>query len=248
MPNNVRHPMLDAIRANIVAHGHHLTSVMAGQSPRYLYTIGLLPKIGAELVLAGIATIPLAPAAQVLNCLAKKVKNGEPPRETKLEIPGFGHFVLGRVHQTWVERLLLGALDYYDLSELKVWQVLPNQEQGTIDVPSMAFPYSSSTDPVWRWLEEDWPYDPSPETLVLTNISALQGGPITEVGCWEPMEWEMFSGATSTILESEMMPAPLSTLLAHDPSLKVAFGMKPQTSIHRTWDHTGPGPWQPRLR
>ena len=114
-----RNYFLDLIRQNIEKSGLHLYSVAGGESPRYLYTIGLFEKLKFELILPGLATVPVRACAHILNTMEEELTGGVSPQELSLELPPFGTFSLGPVHHSWSKPLMLGALDYYNLKEVK---------------------------------------------------------------------------------------------------------------------------------
>ncbi len=53
MNNTDRAKWLEKIKHNIESHGFHMYLVMGGLTPRFVYSIGLSPVIGFEIVFAG---------------------------------------------------------------------------------------------------------------------------------------------------------------------------------------------------
>lgn len=237
--------MLSKIRENIEKHGHHVYSVQGGESPRYLYTIGLTDQVKAELVLPGMAQLPTSEALRVLNLVALRLREGVSAGELELEIDSIGRFGLSAMHPSW-SPLLLGALDHYGFDSVRAWQVRPvNQDDFTIDVPDMTRPFEPSTHPVWKWMEGGWPYSVPSKTIVVTNKDALSGYAVSELTRWENDEFEMFSGAGPEVAKEDIVLAPLATLLAFDPTLAAALSVKPGEGLYREFDDDGQaGPWQ----
>jgi hypothetical protein len=44
--------------------------------------------------------------------------------------------------------MLLGALDYYDLKRIKAFQIRPDREHWTIDIPNMNEPWNPTVQPI----------------------------------------------------------------------------------------------------
>jgi len=244
MNKDFRQQILETIEQNIQKSGRHIYSIMGGESPRYLYTIGLHEKRGFELVLPGMATLPISEGCGLLNAIADELEQGGDPKSFTLESKVFGRFSLKPVHESWVKMLLLGAIDYYSTDKIKAYQVVPEQEKGTIDIPSMAFPYSKDTDPVWRWAEGGWPYQVPSSSRVLTNTDALFGFAVNVLTRWEHDEWEMFSDSGEEITLEDMHPVPLATLIAFDPTLEAALEVPIGEGLYREFDGEKAGPWQ----
>lgn len=240
--------MLKMIRANIQRYGRHLYNVMGEESPRVLYTIGLHEKVGLEIVLAGCVAVPVQVAAELVNRIGGALEEGVPPEELSLALSStFGSFRLGPVHPSWSQRLLLGALDYYGLSHIKAFQVLPEPEKRSIDVPDMTIPFSPTTHPVWKWFEEKWPYHIEPHCRVITNLDALRGRAVSDIFRTGEREWDMISGVAPEIPVDQFLHVPLALLLAYDAELEVALTIPLGTGLFREYDSQGVlGPWKPR--
>jgi hypothetical protein len=208
---------LDLIRENIARSGHHVYLVSSGQTPRFAYTIGVSEAIGTELILAGALFYLSEDAIQIVNNIAAQLK-ARRDQET-FEVAGRGSFILRKVHSTWTTELMLGALDYYQNSDIPALQIVPNGSHWTIDVPDMSVPWNATTEPVWRWLHEPWTYPVPTHSTAATNLAALRGEPITEVMRWEENEWEIFAGAGPDVPKEDVRVVRLGTLLAADESL-----------------------------
>ena len=127
MTEHRRRAALTRIQANIETFGYHVYVVTGGPSPRWQYTIGLAPRHGAELLLAGATSYSGDVAFRVLQDLVRRVSevgtNG-----TELPIEGLGIFTLRPVHRSWTDRLALGAQDFYQDENVPVWQIVPDEQ------------------------------------------------------------------------------------------------------------------------
>lgn len=244
MKNEDREAMLGKIRANIEKSGRHIYSVLGGESPRYLYTIGLSQKAGFEIILAGQATVPLKAAARLVNSFCKLVETGKSPKKISLEFEEHGLFALSAVDSSWAERMLFGAFDYYQRSDIRVMQIVP--EQALIDTPPMGEIFDPSKHGAWKWLEGGWPHEIEADSVAITNLDALHGHAISEVVRWEDKEWEMFSGPGQEVPDNEIFRVPIATLVGFDASLEQVLGLAVGQGMFRLYDDDGvEGPWQP---
>lgn len=243
---NERLRMIDLIRSNIQKFGRHVYSVRGGESPRFLYTIGLFEKSGAELLFAGGAIFDERAVGSVLNTVARLIEEGADPSQLRIETQALGPVRLIRVDPSWVSKLLLGALDYYDVKDLPTWQIVPIEtEKVSIDIPNTAEPYSPTGHPVWRWLDGAWPYDIPRDGVAITDLDMMLGYAASEVMRWESAEWEIYSGEKPEY-EEDAYRVPLATLLAFDASLEPAVDLRIGRGMIRDYDDNGrAGPWEP---
>lgn len=209
-----------AIEASINRFGWHTYVVSGGDAtPRFAYTIGLFSQIGRELVLAGAAYYSLAQAKRIINEVAEKAKSGEYASMTSIVLNSLGTFTLRTAHLSWTKALMLGALDYFGLTQVPALQIVPDSNHMTVDVPDMSRPLDTTVEPVWQWLQSPWA-EPVPESsIVTTNLQALQGRRITEAARWEVDQWECFAGPGPDVRREDARVIPLGTLLAVDPTL-----------------------------
>ena len=49
-------------------------------------------------------------------------------------------------------------MDHYGVPDVPAFQLVPDLENWTLDVPDLSRPYSPHAEPVWQWLEAPWPY------------------------------------------------------------------------------------------
>lgn len=222
-----RRAALERIRHNIERSGYHVYNVLGAATPRFLYTIGLGPEIGAELVLAGAALFSATEARAILDIVAERAMQID--GGAAIETENYGTFRLCRADSTWSKALILGALDYYQCDDLPALQVVPDASRKTIDVPDMSSPQRA--DPVWRWLTEDWPYLASAKSVAFAGRDVLLGARVIEVGHAAENEWEFF-GQNS----DEPFVTSLGTLLGSDPSLAQALELPVGSNLRRRID------------
>jgi hypothetical protein len=128
---------------------------------------------------------------------------------------------------------MLGAFDFYQRRDIPGFQIAPDNERWTLDIPDLTRPWNAKSEPVWRWLHEPWEYPVSPESVASTNLDALRGERITKAARWEDDQWELFAGAGPDVPPSDLRVIPLGTLLGIDPSLEVVTSLKVGTALWR---------------
>lgn len=232
----------DEIRKNIAQSGHHVYVVSGGGAdPRFAYTIGVSESIGVELILAGAILYMRDDVGTIINDIAAQLKS-QPDRRV-FEVTGLGSFTLRKVDSSWATELMLGAFDYYQKRDIPAFQIIPDKDHWTIDIPDMSEPWNATTEPVWRWLKEPWTYPVSEGATALTNLAALRGERVTEVMRWEEDEWEMFAGAGPDVPKDEMRVVALGTLVGADKSLFPAVNLSIEEGLWR--DPEPDSEWHP---
>lgn len=231
---------LERIRANIDHHGVHVTLVGASRTPRFLYTIGLGPRTGAELIFAGGAWFSKAEAQRVVDTCAAA------PAVDRVEVPDLGAFEVRPVHPSWVRVLLLGACDLYAGSEVRALQLVPEAGHWTVDVPDLSRALAPGSEPIWRYLTEPWDLPVGQDATAVTNLEALRGAAVTEAMRWELDQWELFAGPGPEVVPEEARCVPLVTLLGADPSLRAIVDLAVGRGLWREgagepWHDWGPG-------
>ncbi|HEY7641637.1 MAG TPA: DUF4262 domain-containing protein [Steroidobacteraceae bacterium] len=220
MSENSRNAALAVIRHNIATYGHHVYVVSGGPSPRFGYTIGLRGVLGSELVFAGGAFFSVQDVHRVINEVARNLRENHGGIEAKrVEIEPLGIFVLNPAHPSWTSALMLGALDFLNVSEISALQIVPDADHWTLDIPDLGKLWDASAEPAWQWLHRPWTYSVSAESTAITNLRALRGARVTEAARWEEREWEVFAGSGPNIPREQIRTVPLATLLAADRSL-----------------------------
>ncbi len=232
---------LQQIQQNIDTFGYHMYVVDGGAIPRFIYTIGLSPTLGAELIFAGGILYSLDEARAIIEHLRGHLLN--PGSNIAADPVGLlGTFCLRAVHRSWGDALLLGAIDFYRTESVAALQCVPDEAHMTIDVPDLSTERSGNSEPAWRWLTDPWPYACAQSASATTDIAALRGAPITEVARWEEDYWEMFAGNGPDVTEDDARIVPITTLLAADPTLAPALELKIGEGF---WRHSEEGEWTP---
>jgi hypothetical protein len=138
------------IRANIEKDGQHVYFVLGSSYPRFIYSIGLSPRVGFELIIGGSAFYSRNQVVGAIHEAAPLLTQSASPGDTtRLSLP-FGEFSVRHVHESWAAKLALGAFDYYDNDKVQVRQLVPSADAWTIDVPDMSIPWKLQEQPVWR--------------------------------------------------------------------------------------------------
>lgn len=227
----------EQIGANIRDHGYHVYVVSGGPTPRWAYTIGLRPKLGFELVLAGGAGFLKEDVLEILRYVITGAPRDNPA--PSIVVPRRGTFMFGPVCREWGSRLLLGAIDYYQ-EFVESRQLLPDAAHTTIDVPDLSKPLVAETARSWRWLDDVWPFGVSAKSEVMTNLRALMGERVTEAARWEEGYWEAFAGSGEDVRPEDARLVPLGTLLGADPSAEALTRLPVGAATWRDPD----GEWQ----
>jgi hypothetical protein len=241
MSDDDRVRLLDRVRSNIAAEGHHVTLVQGGRVPRFAYSVGLTETGKPELVLAGATSLSAKAVKRVLDQAVQASDDGSLTAGAEFDVPDVGAFRAIPAHPSWIGQMLLGASDYYDRDDLAALQLVPDGSLRTIDVPDMSHPWDPDREPVWRWLREPWDLAVAPSSVAVTNLDALRGQQISEAARWEESDWEMFAGAGPDVPQDQVRVVPLATLVGFDPSLAPVTQLAVGEAIRRV----PPGPWEP---
>lgn len=222
------------LAATIEAYGFQITSVGPSTNPKYSYTIGLSKKTGFELVLAGAAILTLDDVVTILNRVGNELFVGGEFR------PSGSVIGLEVVDRSWTELVMIGAIDYFD-GPVAARSIKLDPALQTIDIPDMSVPFSGQAEPVWRFLNEEWPYQIARETIVMTNLDALKGDLIDRVSHWEDDEWELMANHPDDVELGDARAVPFATLLGSDPTLRSVLALPKGKSLKRQSVAT---PWE----
>jgi len=228
------------ISENIQRFGQHIYVVAGGAVPRFAYTVGLQPLVGSEIVFAGGSYFVNDQVVYILNEIARRVKSGLRLEDGDVHIESWGTFSLRMANQSWAQLMLLGAIDYYGVEKVQGFQVIPQGEFWTVDIPNLSNERTIDSEPIWKWMTEPWAYPVSMASIGVTNLSALRGDLITEVTRWENEEWELFAGYGPDTPKQDIRTVPLATLLASDASLEAVLALPIGEGL---WRDVG-GDWQ----
>mgnify|MGYP000924654844 CR=1 FL=1 len=231
MTNEYRLSILAKIKSNIASEGYHLCFVDGGPLPRFAYTIGLYPKHSFELVFGGGTLYNLADVKQIFNEIVETLELN--PTTDLFSTSTFGSFRLNRMDISWASKIILGAIDYYDEEAIRSFQIFPDEEHWTIDVPDMQASLSVVDQPIWQWLVKDWDFNFSPKSVAITNLDALKGYCVTEVMRWTEIEWELYSGAGPEVAKEDIRKVPLATLIEFDQTLGLAAELEIGCGVYR---------------
>lgn len=241
MPSSPQPSFRETIQRHITDHGHHITLVSGGQSPRFAYTIGLSRRLGAELIFPGGVFFMADAVLHIVRQLAAQLGPSTTWPEFRLHDDEYGEFSLRPADRSWTTQLMLWAQRYYGESVIPAFQIVPHREHWTIDVPDLSKPWSAQTEPVWQWLQEPWTYPVPEKSLATTNLAALQGQRITEAARWEEDYWELFAGNGTETTSQQHRIVPLGMLLAFDESLRPVVDLPIEGALWREEESE----WQP---
>jgi hypothetical protein len=231
---------LELIRSNIDKYHYHVTIVGSMTAPRYAYTIGLSDLFNFELIFAGGIIFLKDDLSLIFSTIVEELKNQKNTVNQKITIDGSGAFSLSVVDPSWSKLMMLGVFDYYKISEITTFQIVPDPNHHTLDIPNMSNEWSISSEPVWQWLVREWDYDVPENSTVVTNIDAMLGESITEVTRWENDTWEMFAGAGSDVLKEDARVVSLGTILGIDKTLLPSINLDIGKGL---WRDNGDSDW-----
>lgn len=232
------------IQANISASGYHVTTVVDGTCPRFSYTIGLKYKIGCELIFAGGENNSTESVTCIVDGVYKHLSTSNCENNAHVDLGSLGSFIVSEVDPSWSQLLLLGAFDFYQTTEIKVCQIVPEQRLRTLDVPDLTRTFNIDDEPIWKWLTLGWPYSIPYNSIAITNISSLYGQKLTEATRWEENEWEIFSGSGQDVDKQSICAVPLATLLGIDSSLEPVIYLQIGKGLWRDSDELSWSEWE----
>jgi len=229
---------MDLINSNIQKYGCHIYMVKSGSSlPRFSYSIGLKDILGLDLVLAGASLYSDEEVKMILDEIIVALKND---KSIDTITTTLGVFTLKDVDNSWVQELMLGALDYYDTDTVKALQVLPTDKRKfSIDIPNLQNKYSSNDEPLWQWLTMDWNYDIPSSSMCVTNTDVLLGESLYQAIRWEEDYWEAFSKPSSEIVEEDTHFIPLSFILESNEVNKIIATLSIDQAVTKIDDEWG---------
>jgi hypothetical protein len=243
MTEHSREAALAAIRFNIERYGHHTYVIVAGKHPRFVYTIGLSPALGFELLFAGGADYYNSEAVEVVNVIAKRIPANGVTQVTPLGDLGSFHF--REVHPSWANELMLGALDYFGIKNIVARQIVPDEAHWTIDVPDASVEWNPQSEPAWKCMHEPWSLPFSPDCTVTTDLAALRGGRITEAFRRSEHHWDLFAETSRDPVSESKRDVKLATLFLADSSLLPVATLDVGAGLRRPTADAPWASWQP---
>jgi hypothetical protein len=232
LPQSLRERVFENVRR----HGWHYYRVNGGPTPPWAYTIGLFETFGLpELVLAGATYFTKQEVEAGIRALVESGRSDRPNANDRRSVAQLGQLLFTQPHQTWVNHLLLGAVDFYSVYGVESFPVLQARPtdgpRSTIDTPATEQPFDIQRERPWRWLGEEWPYALDPTTHVLTDLDALRGSTVTMVVRNEQsvpgLRWEAWATSFEDVPREIVRSTPFGTLLATDPTLGAVLDLPP---------------------
>jgi hypothetical protein len=241
---NNKDQFLALIQSNVDKYGYHVTIVYSELEPRYAYTIGLTKIFGFELIFAGGCFFMEDQLFIIFDAIVKELRREMDVKNIGVAISNLGSFSLSKVDPSWSKIMMLGVFDYYKTTHIETFQIIPDSNHRTLDVPDMTQKWNTFSSPIWQWLALEWDYAVPKNSTVVTNLDALYGKAITEVMRWEKNEWEMFAGTGPDVEKIDIRVVSLGTLLGIDKSLYSALQLKVgkglwRNSILSEWNQWG---------
>ncbi len=243
MTNQTKKAILDKIKSDIANDGQHIYVILGGASPRFAYTIGVSESSKYELILAGALYYSVDEVEKIINGIASELRAGKPWQSINFVLDSSGSFSLREVDSSWGNKMMLGALDYYSVSDVSALQIIPDEEHWTVDIPDLTKPWSPTLEPVWQWLDQKWQYPVPESSIAITNLDALKGHSITEVMRWEQEQWEMFVGAGPDVPKEDIREVSLGTLLGADQTLFLVANLAVGKGLWRDLSDLKWNPW-----
>lgn len=231
----------ELIKTNIKKYGFHITIVGSHTCPRFAYTIGLFDIFSFELILAGGIIYKRNDLSEIFSSIVQHHEKSKSIEKTDILVANLGTFSFTTVHPSWSKLMMLGAFEYYNGSDIPVFQVNPDKDHFTLDIPNMVKQWKENEEPIWQWLKKKWNLSVPENSTAITDIQALKGKDIKEVTRWEDNHWEMFSDPESG--EEESRVATLATMIGIDKSLVEATKLKIGKGIWRTSRDSGWNNW-----
>ena len=242
---DLRQRMLAKIRDTIDRSGYHIYAIQGDAAPGYLYTIGLSPRLGYELIFAGGTAYGRGLMVRAINRFAETLTPEMDPYDVTLEIEGLGPVAPAWVDKSWRQEMLLGALDYYDVADIKAAQIMPQDEEYLcFDIPNLYDPFVPEDDPAWRWKDTPCPFDLPSGAMVYCDWDLVLGYAPSEVRRVEEEVWQIFSGDLPED-KSKLHCLPLVLVLAFFQSLAPAAHLPVGKGLIRDdADDSPDAPWQ----
>lgn len=242
---NNKEAFFRTIKNNIEKDNFHITVVKTSENPRFAYTIGNLEKLQFELILAGNSNYLYKDILMIFNSIVPKLTKGLDLNEFSIEINGLGTFRFRQVHSSWSKLMILGVYDYYKIDSCNVYQIFPDNEHYTLDIPDMSIEWSANNI-IWKWLDDKikWDLEVPKDSQVTIEVKTLFGEKVTEVTRWEENEWEAFTQNGEDINKDDLRVIPIATLLGIDNSLESILTLDIEEGIWRENENSEWNNWE----
>jgi Domain of unknown function (DUF4262) len=228
------------INENIEQTGFHVTVVKSSENPRFAYTIGNLKQLGFELVFAGAENFLYDDVITILKETVQSLITNRDNNDV-IEVSNIGRFKLSTTDNSWIEKMLLGVYDYYNVRDFKAFQIVPYESVYAKDVPNMSKPWNAGNI-IWKWLDDSirWNLPVPKNSTAITEVDVLFGKKVTEVMRWEENEWEAFTKNGEDIDKSDIRVVPIATLLGIDETLTPILDLEKEKGL---WRKDGTSKW-----
>lgn len=221
------------IETNIKEFGYHVTYVIEDITPAFVYTIGLTEKFNIELVFAGGVYYRREEKERIITNIADKIMESNGTYKGPFDLEELGLFSLSPVDESWAKLLLLGVYDIYKTDKVIGFQIIPDTNHYTLDIPKMSQAFNVNMEPVWQWMVNEWEYNVPKDSTVGTDLDFLMGAPLTEIARWELNYWEMYNGDSNDMPSEKIRLVSLGTVLAIDPSTKACLDLPLEKGLLR---------------
>lgn len=235
---------LNLIKSHIEQFGYHIT-IVSGNSPlpKYFYTIGICERSEFELAFVGGIIYKTDEIKLIINTIFERLKDGIIKADENLEIENLGNFRICPIDHSWSSLMFNGIFDYYK-KDVPVYQIMPDDNHKTLEIPDMSKEFVVSKEPIWQYLVDEWNWPVDQNAIAFTDIDALFGKPILELMRWEPLEWEMFSSDGTKIPTDKKRAVSLGTMIGIDSTLTKALYLELEKGLWREdenseWNHWG---------
>lgn len=231
---NNKEVFLEKIRNNIEKDNFHITVVQSSEVPRFAYTIGNIEKLEFELVLAGNLNFLYEDVLLIFNSIVPNLTKDFNYKEFSIDLGEMGIFKLSEVDSSWSKLMMLGVYDYYNIDDFKAYQIMPDQNHKSLDIPNMSNTWNNENI-IWKWLDDTvkWNLDVPQNSRVITELKVLFGEKVTEVTRWEDDEWEAFSQNGDDVDKDDVRFIPISTLLGIDNSTQAILKLNVEDGLRR---------------
>lgn len=211
----------EIIRKHIQEKSFHINVVKSSEIPRYAYTIGNFENYNFELIMGGNENYLYDEIIIIFNTIISKINKDSELEQLTFNILNLGVFTLSKVKPSWSEKMMLGVYDYYDIKDFNAYQILPDKNHSTLDIPNMSVEWNTEEQPIWKWLDDSivWDLEVPNNSTVTTEVKVLFGKKVTEVMRWEIDDWEAFTQNGTDVNEDDIRIVPIATILGIDNTL-----------------------------
>lgn len=228
------------IARNINSHGYHVYDVMGAPLPPWSYSVGLNKRLGFELIFAGGLFFSVVERAEIFDrCVARLLQSANKKIDDEK-----GRFTLVRVAGGWPDVMFTGAIEFLG-HRPDFFQIFPDEDTWTLDVPNMSKPWREENFPAWKWFHCSWNYSVSSRSHVLMDTDLLGGIARAEVMCrFGGDYWEVYSRQPDEIADMYKRLVPLGMLFAIEDTLgDLAVNLKIGEAVERLHGETSWVTW-----